>query len=130
MTKPKPPAAPKLGTEGQRLHDAITRWAPNEDGRTFVMRPDELATLMTACRAADRLTELQLVADGLPVIINNAAGSAVISPVITEIRLTEKHLAQLLKSLGVPDGAEAVGGWDGLTASQRARKQAMIRWAK
>lgn len=131
MTKKLPAKPPPLRAEGQALWDAIVGWEPNEDGEKLILRPDETVLLRNACRVADTLGDLRIIAAGLSPVISNSAGTAVISPVITEIRAQEKHQASLLRVLGVPDGADnELGGWDHLTASQRARKQAGIRWAR
>src|SRR5919201_6739739 len=110
-----------LGAAGKRLWKSVT------EGLTF--RPDELATLESACRTADLVAELDAVIAKAPTMIVGSMGQRVVHPAIQEARLQRQLLASLLSRLDLPE-ADGLGGseWDGLTAKQRARRAARARW--
>ena len=117
---PKPPAG--LGPEGRAL------WAKLSAGLIFP--PHELVILERVCRTAERIAQLESELEGRPALIPGSHKQMVVNPLVTELRLQEGLLATLLGRLSFPDeGAEdGANDWDGLTASQRARKAALARW--
>lgn len=88
-------------------------------------RTDEEAVLVEACRVADQIADLEVEMVGVSPVGANGAGTPVVHPAIVEIRLQRQLLASLLSRLRFEDDA---GSWDGLSASQRARKAARARY--
>ncbi len=109
-----------LGPAGVRLWDTITA-----DG--LILRPDESALLDQACRVADQVETLAEVVASSPVVIAGSRGQEIVHPAVAELRLQRSLLASLVAKIAVPDG-EGEGDWDGLSASERARKASRARW--
>lgn len=125
MTPPRAPSG--LGKAGKRLWKAIT----GIDG--LELRPDEIEVLEQACALRDQIERLQQAADTGPVEVTGSRGQVVIAPAIQELRHSRAELARLLRQLAIPDPedeGDEEGEWDGLTASQRARKAARARWGR
>jgi len=115
--KPKQPA--KLGPAGRAL------WAQIAD--RYELRPDEIVLLEQAARTADDAAAIAAALEGEPPMVAGSAGQPVAHPLRRELRETRLQLSQLLGRLDLPeDGAS--GGWDNLSASQRARKASRARW--
>lgn len=87
--------------------------------------------LEQACRVRDDADRLAAAASDGPVNIPGSRGQTIVNPAITELRLHRAELARLLKQLAIPDAPEEGDeDWDGLTASERARKAAGKRWRR
>lgn len=115
------PRAPSgLKATGKRL------WAQVTNGLTF--RPDELAILDQACRVADQVAALERVLAKSKSMIPGSTGQQVLHPAIAELRLQRSTLSTLLARLDIPEADGDLSEWDGLTASQRARRAARARW--
>jgi hypothetical protein len=113
--------APKgLGDAGRRMWRSLTTGA----GLTY--RADELVTLEGACRTADLIAELDEVIAREPTMLDGSMGQKVVHPAVQEVRLQRQLLASLLSRLDLPEEGDEIGTseWDGLSASQRARKAA------
>jgi hypothetical protein len=95
-------------------------------GSPLVLRPDELAVLVTACRTADTITRLEDELGDGPLMVAGSKGQEVVHPAVVELRLQRAAVASLLRQLAIPDDES---GWDNLTASQRARRAAHARWS-
>lgn len=116
------PAAPKgLNADGARL------W--REMVGKYVFRIDELVLLERACRAADRIAEMEAeLAEG-GVTSRGSMGQTVVHPLIPEIRAHSALVASLVKQLGVPD--DPAGEAPVATSrSAAARKAAQSRWGQ
>jgi hypothetical protein len=103
--KPASTAPIGLTKAGRDLWDSVA-------GK-YELRPDERATLLGACRAADMIAALRAewVVMGQPMIAKGSMGQAVIHPLIGELRAQEAQQAALLARLKLPDdesGAEPV----------------------
>ena len=120
-----PPAPADLGPAGKALWTAHTTWSYADV--VVELRPDELATLALAARTADTVDELEAAMEGEPPSVEGSRGQLIVHPLLVEIRMQRQALAALLARVNLPDGLD--GGWEGLTASQRARKAARARWS-
>ena len=100
--KPSIPAPSDLTEAGRALWDSIA-------GK-YELRPDERATLLGACRAADMIAALREAwdADGRPMLTKGSMGQDVIHPLIGELRSQESQKAALLARLKLPDDALGV----------------------
>ena len=122
MSPPAPPGG--LSEHGTALWESIVGIEDLE------LRADELEILSQACAMRDQIDRLQAVADSGPVEVPGSRGQVVIAPAIQELRHSRAELARLLRQLAIPDPADEDGDWDGLSASQRARKAAGKRWGR
>ena len=98
---PPAPAPDGLGEAGARLWDAAM------DARVFAVH--EELVLLQACRTADLLDRLAVLAVSEPVTVEAARGRRVTNPVLVEQRQQSYALARLLMSLRLPalaDGGE------------------------
>lgn len=119
---PRPPAG--LGRAGRRLWRDVV-------GSEVILRPDELAVLAEAAATRDVITSLVAATVDAPAMIEGSRGQTVVNPGLQELRQQRQLLASLLRQLGIPDPEEGEeGAWDGLSASQRARKAAAKRWGR
>ena len=103
--KPISTAPDGLSAAGQELWVSIAS--------KYELRPDERATLLGACRAADMIAALRAAWDagGRPMLTKGSMGQDVIHPLIGELRTQEAQKAALLARLKLPDddaGAAAV----------------------
>lgn len=138
---------PDLGDAGLALWESITLWAPgsdedpSDDDSHLLWRPDDIAVLHEACATRDLIASLTGETKSAPAMMPGSRGQQVINPAIQELRQQRQLLASLLRQLGLPDhegkvegkagsgeSPEPKGEWDGLSASQRARKAAGKRW--
>ena len=115
MSAVKPPDG--LGKSGTELWLSI---APK-----YVLRPDEDARLVTACRTAD---VIQMLEDtwrelGFPMVSVGSMKQEIIHPLIGEIRTQRSSLASLLVGLKLPDDAA------GEVAPNQQRDAANSKWA-
>lgn len=116
------PAPAGLGEAGAAL------WASIADGE-LVLRADEVAILREACSTRDAIATLAQASASEPAMIAGSRGQQVINPAFAELRQQRHLLASLLRQLDLPEDEDGDSSeWDGLTASQRARKAAGKRW--
>lgn len=123
MTEKQPTNIPAgLADAGASLWESI--------GGRFELRPDEEATLLGACRAADMIAALRAGWASLdfPMLTTGSMGQDVIHPIIGELRAQEAQKAALLARLKLPDesGADSGAGDN----STPARKAAAARWSR
>lgn len=114
---PKPPT--KLGPQGRALWNSIVP--------TYELRPDELRVLADACREADLIERLHDELAVSDLITRGSMGQEVASPHVSEIRQHRTVLANLLKSLKIPDTASGAARKHAAT-SEKARSAARARW--
>ena len=120
MSAPRAPQG--LGAAGRALWRRL-----HADGLTY--RADEVEVLREAARTADVVARLEEALVDVDVIVPGSRGQDALHPAVAELRLQRQLLAQLLGKLDVPEEAEALEGeWDGLSATDRARKAARARW--
>jgi hypothetical protein len=95
--KPTSTAPIGLMAAGRDLWDSIS-------GK-YALRPDEQATLLGACRAADMIASLRAAwaAMDMPMLTTGSMGQDVIHPLIGELRAQEAQKAALLARLKLPD---------------------------
>jgi hypothetical protein len=123
MANPRPPRAPSgLGTRGRKLWRAV-----HAD-----FEPDlaEHELLVECCRALDKCEALAAALADAPLTPKGSRGQVVAHPLLAELRSERLLLSRLLAQLAIP-GLEDddPDEWDGLTASERARKAARARWS-
>lgn len=117
---PKMPA--KLAAPGRALWKSVIEHDPPYD-----LRPDELRVLADACREADLIAKLEQAQLDEPLTTKGSMGQKVISPFISELRQHRTVLANLLKSLKLPDsdaGAQRKSDY----VSEQARAAVRQRW--
>jgi hypothetical protein len=93
----------------------------------FEPSPSELELLVEACRTLDRCEALTTAVREEPLTTVGSRGQTVAHPLLAELRAERLLLARLLSQLGIP-GEKTGDDWDGLTASERARRAALHRW--
>jgi hypothetical protein len=106
--------------EPDGLQDAGAKLWADVAGK-YVLRADELSTLEAACRAADRVRQMEIERDGA-VTASGSMGQLIVHPLIPEIRAHEAQVSSLLAKLKLPDEAG-----EGQVSQQRAAAQS--RWA-
>ena len=117
MTTPRMPT--KLGASGKALWQSIIP--------TYELRPDEVRVLIDACREADLIARLQDALEGADLVTRGSMGQEVASPFVSEIRQHRTVLANLLKSLKIPD-SPATAARKKAHVSEQARTAARARW--
>lgn len=121
MSEKRSPAPAGLGAAGVRLWVAVTAG--------LTLRADEYSLLEAACRCADQVEALDAVLASSGSMIAGSKGQQVLHPAIPELRQQRQVMASLLGRLDIPEGGDGLGTeWDGLSASQRARRAARARW--
>lgn len=92
----------------------------------YALRPDERATLLGACRAADMIADLRKSWEGLgrPMLTTGSMGQDVIHPMIGELRTQEAQKASLLARLKLPDDPAVPG-----MVPNQQRDAASSRWS-
>lgn len=114
----RPPSTPKgLGVAGKRMWRAIAR--------AYLLRPDELFQLESACRVADIVVSLESAMVGRPLTVLGSMGQEREHPLLSEARQQRALLSRLLAGLRLPDEQAEAGASD---QSIRARNAAMARW--
>lgn len=114
---PKP--VPKgLAESGKALWRSIVK--------SYDLRPDELVWLEQACRAQDRIQEMEAERDGR-LTAKGSMGQLIAHPLLQEVRTHEAQIAGLLARLKLPDLAGENAGEK--PRSTQARKAAQSRWA-
>lgn len=94
----------------------------------FELAEAESALLLEACRTVDDIETLAAEVGKAPAVTLGSRGQEVVHPLRAELRSQRLLLARLLAQLDVPQVDPFGRPWDGLTASQRARKAAGARW--
>lgn len=84
----------KFGKSGRDL------WSETED--KYVLSGPEKLILKQACRAADRLDEIQSAMNGAELIVEGRV-QPVANPLLVEFRLQAQLLAKLIAQLRIPD---------------------------
>lgn len=116
--------APKgLGTRGRAL------WREPHATFEFDEDPHRSALVEDACRTADVIDRLQAVVDGAADLrVRGSQGQPVGMPELAELRQYRALLAQLLRSLALPDTDELQATRaDHLTTIRRAAAQARLK---
>lgn len=117
MTAPKRPTG--LAKSGRDLWDSIVP--------KYELRPDEYRTLLDACKEADLIDKLEKAQSEASLVTKGSMGQAVISPFISELRQHRTVLANLLKSLKLPDSGAGADQKKNFV-SEQARAAARARW--
>lgn len=92
-----PASVSGLGEGGQRLwRGLVTRDPSLEDGPMGYVA-------LEACRARDRIEELDLIADREPMLSVDRKGRVVVHPAVVESRLQILNMLQLISALRLPD---------------------------
>ena len=112
------PRAPSgLGLRGRRAWKAIHAEFEGFD-------PHRLQLVEELCRVLDRIGSYETILEAEGLITEGRYGPKD-HPAAIAVRAERGLLVRLAQSLDLPAD---VGEWDGLTASQRARKAAAARW--
>jgi len=117
VTAPRMPT--KLGASGKALWSSIIP--------AYDLRPDEVRILTDACREADLIARLQDALESADLVTRGSMGQEVASPFVSEIRQHRTVLANLLKSLKIPD-SPATAARKKAHVSDQARAAARSRW--
>ncbi len=118
---PNNPPAPKgVGLEARRLWRDVLK--------DFQLGPAELRILEDACREMDLIGRMEDDLEGADLVVRGSQRQPAPNPLVQEVRLHRAVLRQLLGALRLPD--DDLESWDGLTASERARRAASARWRK
>ena len=86
----------------------------------------EKTLLEQTCHVADTIDRLIAAIKTEPATVEGSRGQVRPNPLLREIREERALLKQLLVAIGLPP--DDLSSWDGLTASERARRAAMSRW--
>lgn len=108
-----------LKSAGRELWDSIVP--------TYTLRPDELRILADACREADLVADMEAGRTDRRLISKGSQGQDVIDPLISELRQHRAVIANLLKSLKLPDSAAGAQQKKDYNSDQ-ARAAARARW--
>lgn len=111
---------PNLGAAG------IGLWRDLTAG--LELRRDERVVVAEACRTADVIVSLDAVLAAEGVTATGSTGQRVVHPAVAELRQQRALLSTLLRRIEWPELGDDEGGWDDLSASQRARRAALKRW--
>jgi hypothetical protein len=102
MTESKPRAPRNLAPAGRKL------W--NETVEVYDLAPHEARILTDAVREADLIERLENALVGADLIVLGSMKQQVANPLIAEIRQHRATLANLLKSIKLPEPGEAPAG--------------------
>ena len=128
LDRKRPAAAPKgLAAGGRKL------W--REVAKTYTLRPDEVAILEQACRAADLVDVMSAELASSELMIPGSTGQMVLNPIVAELRLQRQSLDRLLSGLDLPDmdgsGKAVARDRNGrFSTSDQSRQAALKRWGK
>lgn len=115
---PPPPVAPEgMGVHGKRLWRDVVE--------VFVLRPDELVVLASACFAEERVYGIREELAKMDILVRGSMGQLVANPLLTEVRAHEGHVAAMLAKLKLRDVASGTAQG----RSEGARTAAKARWA-
>ncbi len=95
--------------------------------RDFEPNLSEIELLTEAARTVDRCEVLETALRDQPLTTAGSRGQTVAHPLLAELRSERTLLSRLLSQLAIPH-ADNEHTWDGLTASERSRRAARIRW--
>jgi hypothetical protein len=109
----------KLGPQGRALWSSIVP--------AYELRPDELRILADACREADLIERLHEELAVSELTTKGSMGQEVAAPHVSEIRQHRTVLANLLKTLKIPDSPAGAARKRAQT-SEAARMAARTRW--
>lgn len=116
-----PKAPPGLAARGRRLWRAVDK--------LYELTLEERELLTEAARTLDTCEALQVALRDEPLMTLGSRAQPVAHPLRAELRSERLLVAKLLAQLGLPDDEGEDGHeWDGLSASQRARKASRARW--
>jgi phage terminase small subunit len=121
VTLPRAPSG--LGKRGRKLwRDVVS---------DFTFRPDELASLESACRLWDELDRISEALRGASLVVVGQRGAVRAHPLLAEARNHRATMNRILVSLGLPadpaeEGHETLRGGSG--RSEAARRMAQMRW--
>ncbi len=117
-TKKRPPKG--LDGAGRRLWRSVTK--------AYVLRPDELFVLETACRCADLVARLEDAMQGQPMVVRGSMGQEREHPLLSEQRQQRALLNRSLAQLKLPeDGTAARSNQHRSAAQQRWRAASQAR---
>jgi len=94
--------------------------------RDFEPNLSEIELLTEAARTVDRCEVLETALRDQPLTTAGSRGQVVAHPLAAELRSERQLLSRLLAQLAIPELEGEV--WDGLSASERARRAARARW--
>ncbi|MGC4109448.1 MAG: hypothetical protein QM747_03270 [Nocardioides sp.] len=111
-----------LGRAGRRAWKSIAT--------RYVLRPDELLVLESACRCADVVAKLEDDLSGQPLIVKGSMGQEREHPLLSEQRQQRALLTRLLVQLKLPDLEPGAVDDQAMARSVKARAAARSRWAQ
>jgi hypothetical protein len=91
----------------------------------YVLRPDELFLLESACKVADLVTRLEAAMEGQPLVVKGSMGQEREHPLLSEARQQRALFTRTIGMLKLPE----MGTAHPETASTKARRAAASRWA-
>jgi phage terminase small subunit len=112
------PAPKGLSLRGRRLWKQVVT--------AYVMRPDELTVLETACKTLDIVVDLEAAMAGQPLTVKGSMGQERENPLLAEARQQRALLNRSLAQLKLPDLPTAKGG----AKPNQHRAAAQSRWAQ
>lgn len=113
---PKIPAPAGLEKRGRKLWRDVST--------AYVLRPDDLVLLETACKCVDLIARLDAELAGQPLMVVGSTGQSREHPLLGEQRLQRTLLRQTLAQLKLPD---LEGAGSGAPRNQQ-RDAANARW--
>jgi hypothetical protein len=107
-----------LGDAGRALWNRVT-----DGGAITLEDPAEAEALRKACELEDTAARLAEAVDALPsLMVEGSRGQLVLSPLVSELRLTRDNIARLVGRIVVDDDSGT------MSRSASARKAARARW--
>lgn len=90
----------------------------------------ELRILTSACFTLDRIAKERRVIGG-DLVVEGSRGQLVAHPLLTELRADERHFADLVKRLDIPDEfAQQASGTESGNRAAQMRAVANSRWSR
>ena len=116
--KRRPPSPPKgFEATGRQLWKRVVS--------AYILRPDELMLLESACKTADLVARLEAAMEGQPLVVRGSMGQEREHPLLSEARQQRALMARLLGQLKLPEEPESSLS---SVRSQQARHAAQARW--
>lgn len=103
-----------LGIEGRRVWKRIAN--------AYLLRPDEVFLLESACRTADIIARLDAAMEGEPLQVKGSMGQMREHPLLSEARQQRGLFSRMLAQLKLPDEDGEVDG------RNQHRDAALSRW--